>query len=455
MFRELDPDYYQRLLRELSSRPGERVDLFVEERSDLLLDVDGAEGPSPPRWLHDSGFAVRLTGAGGSIHRCASPASEPRIREIFRSLASEFGVEPFFRKPSRRLGSLESSPVPAAEELAGLEEEARTIAARLATLAARDRAGLRSARISLCRRRRGILARERAWQRWARSELHLSLRVARAGKVASVVAGAVRYDAGLDAYLRRALAAALPEDEPRHPPSRTPVTALFGEGTAASFFHELVGHMLEADALAEGLSPLVQVLGATVAPPTVTVWDDPDRPDLPGGLPVDDEGNPCTRQPLLDRGRIGVPLGDVYHADFGPPGRARRASWIDPPLPRITNLVVEAGQADLETMLRTVSRGIFVTSLGGGSVDPASGRFALRVTSGRWIRRGELGPPCPPVWLAGDLFNTLEMIRPEIGEDLAVDYGTTICSRRGQSVPVGGLAPLVAVPGLVTGPAEN
>ena len=452
MFSDFDPEYFQRLLRDLSPRPGERVDLFLEERSELALAGD-AEGEQAPRFVHDTGFAFQVAAPGGRIHRAGSPASEVRIRDVFRELAQEFGVEPFFRKVAKRQ-SHRASEEPG-KEIEDLEEEARQIHRRLHALAARERFGIRAAHVSLSRRRRGILTRDAGWQSWIRGEVHVQLDIRRSGKGATIRAGAVRYDAGLDAYLRRAVSAALPDDPLRAFPSRTPVTAVFAEGTAATFFHETIGHLLEADALAEGLSPLLPVLGATVAPPTLTVWDDPDRPDLPGGIPVDDEGNPSERQALIDRGRVGIPLGDFGHSDFGPPGRARRATWADPPLPRVTNLVVSAGRADFDSVLRTVSRGILVTSLGSGSVDPASGRFSLRVLSGRWIRKGELGAPCPPTWIAGDLFQTLEMIRPEIGEDLAVDYASTICSRRGQSVPVGGLAPLVAVPGLVTGPGES
>lgn len=453
MLPDFDPEYFQRLLRDLSSRPGERVDLFLESRSDLLLATDEEDDPPPPLAWHDSGFAYRVSGPGGSVHRAASPATEPRMREVFRATAHEFGVEPFFRKPPRRSPPPQPAADPAAEQ-AEMHEEARQIQHRLGSLAAREGFGIGGCRITLTRRRRGIVTRESPWQQWTRGEVGLVLAIRRGGQRATLRAGGVRYDAGLDAYVRRLASALLPDEAPRAMPSRTPVTALFAEGTAATFFHEVVGHLLEADALAEGLSPFLPVLGATVAPPTLTVWDDPGRPELPGGIPVDDEGIAGPKQPLLDRGRLGVPLGDVFHADFGPPGRGRRAGWSEPPLPRITNLVVEPGKADLDAMLRTVSKGILVTSLGGGSVDPASGRFSLRVTSGRWVRKGEIGAPCPPLWLAGDLFPVLELIRPEVGADLAVDYGATVCSRRGQGVPVGGLAPLVSVPGLVTGPGE-
>ena len=229
------------------------------------------------------------------------------------------------------------------------------------------------------------------------------------------------------------------------PGKRLPV--LFGAGTAGVLIHELIGHMVESDLAVTGASPLTRLKGAAMTAPSINLSDDPTRFDLPGGFSCDDEGVPAEPLPLV---QDGVLVGWICDRAGGerlasPPGRGRRSSWRRPPEPRLSNLVLAAGDTDPEDMEKELTRGLLVTRLGGAMVDPVSGRILVRVERGWEIINGRRRRPLAPFELTGNILEVLAHIDPHVGSDPTPDWRLGWCVKGGLPLPTGSVAPSMLV----------
>lgn len=230
--------------------------------------------------------------------------------------------------------------------------------------------------------------------------------------------------------------------------SRLPV--VFTQGTAGPLLHELVGHLVEGDLMAEGRSPLAGLGGATLTEAPLTVVDDPRRRDLPGAFSCDDEGVAAEPVTLLAAGRLCGFLcdRDTAASGGGAPGRGRRADWRSPPAPRLSNLVAAAGSTAPGSIEGGVGRGLVVTRLSGATVDPVSSRTVLRVERGFELRNGRRRRPLGPIELTGSVTEILAGIDPAVGDDPTPDWRLGWCVKDGLPLATGSEAPTLLIRGL-------
>jgi TldD protein len=109
-----------------------------------------------------------------------------------------------------------------------------------------------------------------------------------------------------------------------------------------------------------------------------------------------------------------------------------------------------AGEEDPQDILRSVDRGLYATSFGGGSVDITSGKFVFSASEAYLIEGGRLGAPVRGATLIGNGPDVLTRIS-RVGADLELDRGIGTCGKDGQSVPVGVGLPTIRVDGLTVG----
>ena len=240
--------------------------------------------------------------------------------------------------------------------------------------------------------------------------------------------------------------------EPRPARSWSPSPGLqcpviFTEGTAGALLHELVGHLVEGDLIASGRSPLAGLGGANLTEAAIDLIDDPRRSDLPGAFDCDDEGVPAKPIMLLRGGQLCGLLCDRETAEACDvnPGRGRRADWRSPPVPRLSNLVVPAGEVDPQSIEADVTHGLVVTRLSGAIVDPISSRTVLRVERGFEIRNGRRRRPLAPFELTGGVTEILAAIDPAVGNDPTPDWRLGWCVKDGHPLPTGSEAPTLMV----------
>ncbi|RIL00227.1 MAG: metalloprotease TldD [Proteobacteria bacterium] len=231
---------------------------------------------------------------------------------------------------------------------------------------------------------------------------------------------------------------------------------VLGPGWPGILLHEAIGHGLEGDFNRKKTSAFADRLGQRVAAPGVTVVDDGTIPGRRGSLNVDDEGTPSQRTVLIEDGILVGYLQDKLNArlmGMAPTGNGRRESYAHLPMPRMTNTFMLAGGDDPAEILRSVERGLYAVSFGGGQVDITSGKFVFSASEAYRIENGRLGAPVKGATLIGNGPDVLTRVS-RIGHDLKLDLGVGTCGKDGQSVPVGVGLPTIRVDGLTVGGTE-
>jgi TldD protein len=228
---------------------------------------------------------------------------------------------------------------------------------------------------------------------------------------------------------------------------------VLGPGWPGILLHEAVGHGLEGDFNRKGTSAFAGRIGERVAASGVTVVDDGTIPNRRGSLNVDDEGNVPGRTVLIEDGILRGYLQDRLNSGLmkaAATGNGRRQSYASIPIPRMTNTFMLAGHDDPQDILRSVKRGLYAKSFGGGQVDITSGKFVFSATEAYLIEDGQLGAPVVGATLIGNGPDILTKVT-RIGHDLALDEGVGVCGKAGQSVPVGVGLPTILVSEITVG----
>jgi TldD protein len=232
---------------------------------------------------------------------------------------------------------------------------------------------------------------------------------------------------------------------------------VLGPGWPGILLHEAIGHGLEGDFNRKQTSAFSDRMGQRVAAEGVTVVDDGTLPGRRGSINVDDEGTPSARNVLIENGVLVGYMQDRLNAGLmgvAPTGNGRRESYAHLPLPRMTNTFMLAGEDDPEEILRSVDRGLYAVSFGGGQVDITSGKFVFSASEAYRIENGRIGAPVKGATLIGNGPDVLTRVA-RIGHDLALDEGVGTCGKDGQGVPVGVGLPTIRVNELTVGGTEG
>ena len=231
------------------------------------------------------------------------------------------------------------------------------------------------------------------------------------------------------------------------------MTVVLAPGWPGILLHEAIGHGLEGDFNRKGTSAFATLLGTKVASELCTVIDDGTIPNRRGSLNVDDEGTPTSRTVLIERGILRGYLQDKLNArlmNMPLTGNGRRESYAHSPMPRMTNTFMLAGESAPEDILRSVDRGLYAVSFGGGQVDITSGKFVFSASEAYLIEHGAVTRPVKGATLIGNGPDVLTRIT-RVGHDLQLDDGIGTCGKDGQSVPVGVGLPTVRIDGITVG----
>src|SRR5690606_28912471 len=194
-------------------------------------------------------------------------------------------------------------------------------------------------------------------------------------------------------------------------------------------------------------------IGEQVASELCTVVDDPTILMSRGSINVDDEGNEPGRSVLIEGGVLRGYMQDrmsAQHFGVTPTGNGRRESFAAVPMPRMTNTVLLAGPHDPEEIVRSVRRGIYAKSFGGGQVDISNGDFVFSLTESYLIEDGKITAPLKGVNLIGNGPETLREVTM-LGNDVALSDGIWTCGKDGQSVPVGVGCPTIKIARITVG----
>lgn len=223
---------------------------------------------------------------------------------------------------------------------------------------------------------------------------------------------------------------------------------VLGSSGGGLLLHEACGHGLEGDGLSRDSSIFANTRGTPVGSPLVTAVDDPSVDLGYGSFSVDDEGVATSPTTLLDAGvQIGAITDDASAKLLGSvsSGNGRRESYAHPPLPRMSNTYIVPGTSNVEDMLSSVRRGVYVAALIGGDVDISTGQFGFSASEAYLIEHGEIRHPLAGLTLLGNGPGVLASIEG-VADDLSLTQA--MCGKEGQWVPVSYGSPTLLVNGL-------
>ncbi|MEZ4220553.1 MAG: metallopeptidase TldD-related protein [Polyangiaceae bacterium] len=224
-------------------------------------------------------------------------------------------------------------------------------------------------------------------------------------------------------------------------------------GDSGILLHEAVGHGLEADFNRKGTSNYTGRVGEPVASELCTVVDDPTFAQSRGSINVDDEGIEPQSSTLIENGILRGYMQDrlsARHFKTDPSGNGRRESFRCAPMPRMTNTILLAGPHDPEEILKSVKRGVYAKTFGGGQVDISNGDFVFSLVESYLIEDGKLTAPLKGVNLIGNGPETLTEVTM-LGNDTELSDGIWTCGKDGQSVPVGVGCPTIKIDKITVG----
>ncbi|MDA1297536.1 MAG: TldD/PmbA family protein [Chloroflexi bacterium] len=223
-------------------------------------------------------------------------------------------------------------------------------------------------------------------------------------------------------------------------------TVILDPVLAGVFVHEAFGHLSEADNVAENenLRDLMH-MGRKFGGKHLNFTDGAAIPGLRGSYKYDDEGTPATRTPLVRDGEL---VGRLHSRETAarlgekPTGNARAIGFNFPPIVRMTNTIIESGEATLDDLLEGVDEGVYVANWYGGMTQHEM--FTFSSGEAYMIRKGRIEEPVRPVMLTGNLFKTLENL-DAIGNDLDMNQGGG-CGKGGQMpLPVSNGSPHIRI----------
>jgi predicted Zn-dependent protease len=426
-------------------RRGEGGEAFRERRRAITWDATEA-GLLSPAIAEECGTAVRLSRGKDSLLVACDGDGAEALREVVREASRRAGGSPFFK----------TRPAPPREDRgpSGPDEESR--AAQLAAALARalpDPRGL-SLTLSISRvaTSRAVVSARAFIPCGEATRLEATGVLRRTGASRTFAfQSSAPFLVACDALSKALAEATRPMPAHRAPEGR--VDVVLSPEAASVFWHEAVGHPLEAEG-SERTSVLTRVARASVAPPGYFVTCDPTRRELPGSYFADDEGTPARPVALLEEGRVAGVLTDRRTAGADSNGHGRCADFRRTPRPRLSALLVSAGRATRGELLDACGNGLYVREISAGHTDAESGRFSLFVESADLVRRGRLGAPVAPFVLTSDVLTALRHLYGEPGEVSSPASGLGLCVKRGEPLAVGGASPAILLRGMTAVPGR-
>lgn len=456
----LDPSLVQEVLLAARRRGGSFAEVFVEEKTSTSIRLDDGKVEELTTGL-DRGAGVRVclgTSYGYAYSNrldreallAAAEAASAALREGERG-----GVVDLRGGPASVVNAVErpADSVPAAEKVAWLrqvDDAARSLSPEVVQVVGVYGDSLQRVLIATSDGR---------WVEESRPRIRL---------VAQVVAAR---DGNIQTGFHGPAACSGVEFVDRHPPRDTAevaarravtmldsipapageMTVVLAPGMGGVLFHEAVGHPLESDAVDKEASVYRGLIGERCASELIDGVDDASIPNGWGSYAFDDEGTPSQRTSLFEGGVLQGLLYDRVHADkdgLPPTGNGRRQSYASSPIPRMTNTNILDGSANAADVLSSTERGVYVTSLGGGQTNPATGDFVFGVSEGFLIENGEVTTPVRGANLIGRAIDVMNAV-----DAVADDFGTWegVCGKDGQSAPVGSGSPTLRISKITVG----
>lgn len=167
---------------------------------------------------------------------------------------------------------------------------------------------------------------------------------------------------------------------------------------------------LNGSAIQQKNSFLIDKIDEKVASPKLTLTDDPFIVGGRGSRLFDGEGLATKKRVVFDKGVLKTYYIDTYYGkklEMAPNGGST------------TNLVFETGSKDLNGLVASIKKGIFVTGFNGGNCNGTTGDFSYGI-EGFLVENGKLVKPVTEMNITGNMLKLWSNIG-EVGNDIKDD----------------------------------
>jgi PmbA protein len=183
----------------------------------------------------------------------------------------------------------------------------------------------------------------------------------------------------------------------------------------------LLGSAVSADAAQKHKSFLADKLGQKISGDVFQLIDDGLLEGAFGSSPVDDEGVPCQRTVVIEKGVVNSFLHNSYTAKKAAAkstGNASRHSFKTTPSIGPTNIFIEPTNISKDELLNSVDQGFYVVDVSGvhAGANPITGEFSVGAT-GYWLKNGAPQHAVREVTISGNLLEIVGSI-DKIADDL-------------------------------------
>lgn len=229
------------------------------------------------------------------------------------------------------------------------------------------------------------------------------------------------------------------------------IPVVINNGFGGVILHEACVHGLEATSVAKGMSVFCGKIGTKVASDIVNAVDDGTNLNAWGSINVDDEGTPSKCNVLIENGILKSYLVDKKNSkkmNHPITASSRRESYKFPTTSRMTNTYFLNGSSTFDEIIKNTKYGLFAKSMGGGSVNPATGEFNFAVNVGYLIEDGKITKPVKGATLVGsgkDVLLRIDMV----GDNLSCGHG--MCGSMSGSIPTNVGQPTIRVSSMTVG----
>jgi len=181
----------------------------------------------------------------------------------------------------------------------------------------------------------------------------------------------------------------------------------------------------------KGTSPMRGKIGEKLLDEKITIEDDGTLNGKFASAAYDDEGVPCRRNVLVEKGLLKGFIYDLKtaaQAGVETTGNASRSLFF-PPDPAFTNSILQPGQTPLKDMLASIHEGILVEGvLGLGQGNLISGAFSNPLALAYKVVKGEIVGRVKDMSIAGNVYDLLKNVEAVSQETQWVQWiNNTFC----------------------------
>jgi PmbA protein len=184
--------------------------------------------------------------------------------------------------------------------------------------------------------------------------------------------------------------------------------------TSLGFFAQAIIQGIDGKNFEKGITPLKDKKGEKILSDKITILNDPEREDLIGSVPFDDEGVKVEKFKFIEKGILKdflVDLETSKRINVKPRGNGFRTSFENLPIRSFSNFIIESGEKKLEEIIKEIPYGLIVyETIGAGQSNTLAGEYSFNASVAFLISNGEIKGRVKDVMISGNIYEDFKKI---------------------------------------------